>query len=301
MKEDIHLKYLAVNRGDLLWGLAVNSVGSQTIAPGQAYPPSGHPSRYLFSVERGRILNEYQLLYIIRGAGVFRSAHLPSEVPLSAGSLFLLYPGEWHNYHPDPKTGWTEYWIGFNGSHMENWVQNGFFRKERPVINIGLQEAVVNLYEDAITTAMGQESAFQQRLSGMVSHLLGLALFYDRKEVFSQVGDRINRAKMIISEEYRTISPEELASRLCMGYSNFRKVFKDYTGFSPAKYILEVRFSKVKEALTNTAMPVKEIAWDMGFENYDYFFTAFRRTVGMTPVSYRAVTQGTRKRAKTTG
>jgi YesN/AraC family two-component response regulator len=33
----------------------------------------------------------------------------------------------------------------------------------------------------------------------------------------------------------------------------------------------------------------------MGYENEDYFFTAFRRINGMTPAEYRAFTQGKRK------
>jgi AraC-like DNA-binding protein len=80
-----------------------------------------------------------------------------------------------------------------------------------------------------------------------------------------------------------------------MGYSNFRRIFKEYTGFPPAKYIQEVRIGKAKEALTNSSKPVKQIAYEMGYENEDYFFTVFRRVTGMTPVRYRALTQGGKK------
>ena len=104
----------------------------------------------------------------------------------------------------------------------------------------------------------------------------------------------MNRAKIIIGERFRAISPEDVAHDLCMGYSNFRRIFKEYTGLSPAKYIQQVRMGKVKEALTNSNRPVKEIAFEMGNENEDYFFTAFRRLTGMTPQEYRAFTQGRR-------
>ena len=77
-----------------------------------------------------------------------------------------------------------------------------------------------------------------------------------------------------------------------MGYSKFRKIFKEYTGLSPARYIQEVRLAKVKEALTNSNQPVKQIAWEMEFDNYDYSCTAFRRLTGMTPMAYRNMTQG---------
>ncbi len=292
MSDNIHPKYLAINKSDLLWGLAVNSVGSQKIGPGEPYPPTGHPSRYLFTEERGRVLQEYQLLYITEGKGYFRSNTVPHKVPLTRGSLFLLFPGEWHTYRPDPSTGWTEYWIGFNGALMENWDKTGFFTREHPVAQIGLHEDLVALYTEAIQTASEQASGFQQRLMGIVTHLLGDAIYYNRRETFSEINEQINLAKILISEQFRTITAEEVATSLCMGYSNFRKIFKEYTGFSPAKYIQEIRFSKVKEALTNSTLPVKQIAYDMGFDNYDYFFTAFRRVTGMTPTDYRDITQG---------
>ena len=116
-----------------------------------------------------------------------------------------------------------------------------------------------------------------------------------RNETISEVAEKINRAKIIMNEQYRDISPEGVAKQLCMGYSNFRRVFKEYTGFSPAKYIQEVRIGRVKEALTNSVESVKQIAYDAGYENDDYFFTAFRRITGMTPREYRSFTQGKHK------
>lgn len=292
MNDSLHLKYLTIGPNDLLWGTAVNSVGFQEVGPGEPYPPGNHPSRYLFSEERGRVLQEYQLLYIVKGQGRFRSASLPHPVPVPQGSLMLLFPGEWHSYRPLEDTGWKEYWIGFESVQMDAWVRDGFFSKTKPVWQTGLHSDIVELYEDAIKTASAQQAGFQQRLGGIVAHLLGLAWFYGKNTALSEVADQMNRAKILIGENYRTIGPEEVAHQLCMGYSNFRRIFKEYTGLSPAKYIQQVRMGKVKEALTNSNRSVKEIAFGMGYENEDYFFTAFRRLTGMTPQEYRAFTQG---------
>ena len=292
MNDAIHLKYLALSPEDLRWGIAVNSVGFQEVGPGEPYPPSEHPSRYLFSTERGRTLAEYQLLYITRGHGRFRSTQVPDGTLIRPGYLFLLFPGEWHTYRPEPSTGWKEFWIGFNGAMVEEWVKSGFFSREKPVLHVGLHSDIVNLYNDAIHTAAFQQSGFQQCLGGIVAHLMGLARLYQRQETFSEVRDKINQAKIIIGEQYRTIRPEEVASQLYMGYSNFRRIFKEYTGFAPAQYIQEVRLNRIKELLTNTTLPIKEIADECGLENYDYFFTLFRRLTGMTPSDYRNNTQG---------
>ena len=292
----IHLKYLAVNPLDLDWGIAVNSVGMQDIEPGSPYPPSNHPTRYLFSPDRGRILSEYQLLYITEGKGSFSCESLGRNRALNveAGNMFILFPGEWHNYRPLESTGWKEYWIGFNGKSIDALVRNGFFSKSRPILNVSFHEELVDAYNRAVDIAEKQFSGFQQALAGIVGNLLGLAYYYDRNESFieSNTAKMVSRAKMLVADRLTGITPRDLAEELRISYSSFRRIFKEYTGFSPAKYILNMKITQAKEMLTNSSTEIKEIAYTLGFENSDYFFTVFHRLTGQTPLSYRNETQG---------
>ena len=115
------IKYIAQNRRDRDWGLTVCSVGHQRISPGEDYPPRKHNQEYMFDPEQGRILPEYQLLYIVEGKGIFRTGSA-GDMKVAAGDMFIIFPGEWHSYMPDPDTGWNEYWIGFEGVNMDNRV-----------------------------------------------------------------------------------------------------------------------------------------------------------------------------------
>ncbi|NDW09003.1 AraC family transcriptional regulator [Dysgonomonas sp. 520] len=294
MKDSIHIKYLIANEQDLLWGLTVNTVGFQHIEPNSAYPPGNHPTRYLFSTERGRVLNEYQLLYITNGSGTFISDN-SKKVEIREGNMFLLFPGEWHSYKPSKQTGWDEYWIGFQGINIDNRIQNGFFNQNKPVFRVGLREDIVQLYKQAIEVAKEQTTGFQQMLAGIVNHLLGCAYTLDKHFVFEdmQVVNQINKAKIIFLDNFKTdIRPEDVAKQVNMSYSWFRRIFKQYMGFSPSQYLQELRIQKSKELLTNTSITVKEIAFEVGFENPDYFCTAFRKKTGTTPIRYREFTQG---------
>ena len=47
-----------------------------------------------------------------------------------------------------------------------------------------------------------------------------------------------------------------------------------------------------KEMLANTSKSIKEIAFELGYDNKDYFFTVFRKVTGVTPVNYRKQAQG---------
>ena len=69
-------RYLIESEQDALWGLTVSTVGKQRIEPGEPYPPGEHPMRYLFSARRGRVLGEYQLLYLTQGKGTFASVQV---------------------------------------------------------------------------------------------------------------------------------------------------------------------------------------------------------------------------------
>lgn len=294
MEKAIHIKYLIASEHDALWGLTINSVGYQHVEKDSPYPLGIHPTRYLFSTQRGRILDEYQLLYIVQGKGSFLSTS-QKRTKVKEGQMFLLFPGEWHNYKPDQATGWDEYWIGFTGINMDSRVQHGFFSKDKPLFNVGIRNNIVQLYKQAIDIAKKQDTGFQQMLAGIVNNLLGHAYSENKHASFEdmQVVKQINRAKIIMSDNFHTdIALEEIASRVNMSYSWFRRLFKQYTGFSPSQYLIELRLQKGKELLTNTGLTSQEIAFELGFENSDYFCTVFKKKTGVTPIKYREITQG---------
>jgi AraC-like DNA-binding protein len=294
MENAIHNKYLLTTEQDLRWGITVNTVGFQHIEPFQAYPPSNHPTRYLFSADKGRTLDEYQLLYITRGKGEFRSKSC-KKLKVEEGNMFLLFPGEWHSYYPDKSTGWDEYWIGFEGGIIDSLIENGFFNQQYPIFSVGINEQIGQIYEWAIVTAKEQQAGFQQMLAGYVNLLIGYAYSYDRQSKFEdmRIVKNINKAKIIIMENlHAKITPQIIAERLNMSYSWFRRIFKQYMSISPAQYIMEIRIQKSKELLTNTNMSGKEISFETGFDSPDYFCTVFRKKTGFSPLEYRAFTQG---------
>ena len=86
-------KYLLASERDAEWGLTISTVGFEKIGPWESYTTKGHAYGYFFNVEKGRVLEEYQLLYQSEGEGVFQSEH-QKETRIKAGDIFLLFPGE---------------------------------------------------------------------------------------------------------------------------------------------------------------------------------------------------------------
>jgi len=230
------LRYLTISTADEEWGIVVTTVGYQFIPPKGNYPLSRHPEDYNFQPQTGRILNEYQLVYITKGSGYFSSQSCKLQ-KIQSGTMILLFPGEWHSYYPDRDTGWDEYWVGFRGVHIDRRVEKRFFCIEEPLHEIGLSATVVGLYEDILKFASQEKSGYQQMISSIVLHILGTVYYKKRNKAFTNnyVIDKINEARILMKENIEDPqSPEEIAAYLGLGYSWFRRMFNEYTGVSPA-------------------------------------------------------------------
>ncbi|WP_080904444.1 helix-turn-helix domain-containing protein [Parabacteroides sp. Marseille-P3160] len=290
MTTNDRLHYLTISSTDEEWGIVVTTIGHQTISPKETYPPvSLHPDSYNFKPQTGRILNEYQLVYITKGSGYFSSQSCKHQ-KVEAGTILLLFPGEWHSYYPDPATGWEEYWVGFRGPHIDKRVEKGFFQKEESLFHIGLSTTILGLYEDILNYAQNEKTGYQQMISSIVLHILGSVYYKRKKSLFanSMIVDKINEARNLMKNTLQhPLSQEEIAAKLGLGYSWFRRMFKEYTGVSPAQYQLQQRLLRAKELLTTTSMNVSEIAYTLYFENACQFSTFFRKKEGITPSEFR--------------
>ena len=142
-----HFKYLQISPRDKSWGMAVTTAGFQHVHPGETYPLSSHPDGYNFPENKRRVLNEYQLVYITRGSGYFESASC-SRTRIEAGMMFMLFPGEWHTFAPDPATGWDDHWVGFNGSFIDDKIKHGFLTFKNCIFKVGVDERIINTYHE---------------------------------------------------------------------------------------------------------------------------------------------------------
>ena len=230
------------------------------------------------------------MLYNPEGEGIFQSTN-QKPVRLKPGDMFLLFPGEWHTYHPDPKVGWKSYWIGFRGKNMDDRVRAGFLAPTKPIYHVGYSFTLEALYKRAYEAAVEEAAYSQQLMAGIVNHLIGMMYSLERNRELSknqQQVDMISRARMRIRESLESdITIQQIAEELGVSYSNLRKLFKEHTGLSPATYQQELRLLRAKELLSTTELSIKEIAYRLNFESPDYFSAKFKAKMGLKPSEVR--------------
>jgi AraC-like DNA-binding protein len=289
------LKYLTINDEDKNIGINILHTGHNTIHPGDSYPFPGHPSAYNFQWERGRILNEFQINYIIDGEGEFES-QLGGYHSITSGNIIVIFPSEWHRYRPKSNTGWNEYWIGCSGQYLNDLIEKGWLNPVNPILHVGHNEKLLHLYQNMIECATEELPNSQMIMAGLLLQIIGTCgqlMKYRSLNGKANIEQQIKKAKLLLMENHQQpLSPEDVAEKLSMGYSRFRKVFKEYTGMAPGQYQMQQRIIKAKELLMHEQKDIKEIAMEVGFDSNVHFTRVFKEKTGDTPGRYRRKSLG---------
>lgn len=257
------------------------------------YPPQPHPADHYFNWQQGRLLQEFQLLYITRGRGVFESEASGVHM-VNAGDLLILFPNVWHRYSPERESGWDEYWVAFQGQYAQEIINEHGLSPADPLFHPGVQEELLTCYLHALAEARTEAVGYQQVICAQLLQILSSAVAITRRREFegTEILRVIEQAKCLLLERIdQAVNVEELASGLHVSYSWFRRMFRQYTGLSPAQYHLQLRINRACELLRGTTMPVAEVGRNVGFDSSYYFSRIFKEKTSHSPRSYRNLTQ----------
>lgn len=84
----------------------------------------------------------------------------------------------------------------------------------------------------------------------------------------------------------------EMAALVGLGTTAFTEKVKNYTGFSPLNYLINIRISEAIKLLKRTDINITDIALDTGFYSSQHFSTTFKKLTGYTPSQFkRNITQ----------
>lgn len=102
------------------------------------------------------------------------------------------------------------------------------------------------------------------------------------------VDRRLRRAIEFMHDNYgRELALEEIASAAYLSEYHFARLFKQITGVTPHVYLANVRLEHARRLLSETSLPVSEIAIRVGYQSQSHFTKIFKSVTGVTPRLYR--------------
>jgi len=269
--------------------LYLTHAGWERISPGQPYPLP-ESELYSFQYDAGRSLPEFTLCLITEGAGEVTTATDNKRV-LTPGDAFLLLPGQWHRHRPLPDTGWTLFWISFNGHLPHAWLKEGAYRLDgvKPIIeDPALYRAQ---FERVLLSAHRSSATNSSELSwqaiGLISHFLTDPNSESVETL--HLDDEVSKLAIeyIWNHNHNEVSVAKLAKRLKISRRTLERRFRQATGRSLLEEIQSCRVERARRLLLETDIPIKEVVFRAGFTNREQLRLAFAKVFGQSPNAFR--------------
>lgn len=228
--------------------------------------------------------------FTLAGWGSFQVYDQKPQRILPGSGFMAIVPSQHRYFLPKDSPGWTFGWIGIYHPYL--------------LARVTKQVAISGPFIDTPTDSALTASALRL-LRGAIKkdfrdhYAVELALFefvlaYERwaYEADHGANERKRLAEgvrvRILAKLPKPLSVTELAAEHGMTRSHFSHWFRNRTGLTPARFVMEVRIQEASRLLLQTAAPLKQVAAACGFANENHFCRVFRRFQHLSPGSYRS-------------
>ncbi|MFV0290208.1 MAG: AraC family transcriptional regulator [Mangrovibacterium sp.] len=250
---------------------------------------------HIATIHHNQHRDDYYVFMLLEGGSV--NLLLDFEVlELSAGELCFVQPGQVHAALGDfsgvegSLLGVDSFLICSEYKEMLNRVsfkQHGIKLKEETIADL---KACFSILHRRMKIS---NSPDQRILNDLVSSYIGL-IVEDLQKV-AMVSENGQPAvislqfKQILTEKYQTMKrPSDYAQMLNVSPSYLNECVKKMTGSPVSYWIQNENVLQAKRLLFYTNLTVKEIALQLGYEDWAYFTRLFSKVAKLSPTQFRA-------------
>ena len=242
----------------------------------------------VFETVRPLPRGDYQLLYISSG-----KLHLYEEGQeriVTKGNMILFRPGktQFYNIYLEDKP--ETYWVHFTGSEVDTLLDYYEMPKEEYIFFTGTSPDYQWLFRQMIQELQLCRINYEDLLNMNLRHIFLMInrFLKEGTELDSDALDEVDRATHFFNENFnQNICIKDYAAEHAMSESWFNRIFKKVTKMTPMQYILSLRISNAINLLENTNQSIKQISYNVGYDDSLYFSRLFNKSIGMSPSEYR--------------
>ena len=239
----------------------------------------------------------YEACYVLNGKGLYIEGDAIGDV--SEGTLILTTPETKHQLMSE--NGLDLIFIGFelmDTSHA--YIQKLFSNVKRPQIYLLTNKersAAILLWVSLLKLASQENTVFLKNNLDSLAIILFWSLLKDfQKEILAEAPNPVRtptsilvyRAKLyIIKRLSEPITVKHVADHLHISERHLSRMFNQELGQSFTTFIRKERIRKAGILLSESNLPIKEIAEQTGFSSVHYFTNVFSKEMDMPPGQFR--------------
>ena len=259
--------------------------------------PHSHAEHEAFLMDAHR---DDHYVFLLQETGLSKGMIDFHSFTLKENSLLLILPGQVHSYLEAGKD--TSGWFvamdpGLVPDPFRQVLEDPLLSRKPLPLKAGdiamlahVLQLAYTLHEQPGLPVVYSKQAIYSLLTSFVAIVTGL---YDHR---GSGGMEKGPRSQVITQEFRKLlareykrwkSPGEYATALHLSAPYLNEAVKEATGFTVSYWIQQEIFLEAKRLLYHSACTVKEIAYELGFEDHAYFSRLFKKTVGKTPGAFR--------------
>ncbi|GAB2022552.1 AraC family transcriptional regulator [Pseudolactococcus yaeyamensis] len=214
---------------------------------------------------------------------------------IQVGDIFFIDCENYQRYATVSEVPWEMDWIHFNGAQAtqfyEEFIKTGgnvFHTDKYTVLDNPIHLILTQLLNLQKQTNVKTDFQSSILIHELLNELLLQKFHLDFDE--AEIPDYILQIKKHLDEHFKAKMTLEMLEQIF--HINKYQIVKDFTryiGTSPINYYLNHKISYAKDLLRYSDFSIKEIALEIGFDNYAYFSRLFRKKTGLAPKVYRKI------------
>jgi AraC family transcriptional regulator, transcriptional activator of pobA len=237
----------------------------------------------------------YSFLLVEKGEGSMDVDFVNIQLPTA--HVYYLLPGQiHHNIKTNKANAW---YISVNTSLIpKNYRQvfEGNLSMQQP---LGLNAMAFKQFKNIIYLLNDQfngdknSTFYTQLVHSLLDSLLGMyAKIYQRKDTPNKKSSRIfqitQQFKKLLTEKVQIEkSPSFYASELNISETYLNEAVKEITGFTVTYWLMNEIMIEAKRLLIYTQLSIKEISYQLGYDDHTYFSRLFKKQNNYTPTGFR--------------
>ena len=237
---------------------------------------------------------EFIIHFVFSGKGFYSING--NTYPLSAGQMFVIYPGVSVTYGSDATDPWHYAWIGFNGIRADSILRQCGFSPKKLILPSPLQPEIIMDCIDNILDCKALTFADDLRREAWMLMLFSrlidnrTMLRHKHSPESHNYGSNVYMELAVehIKIYYKDgINVSDIAGHIGISRAYLNHVFQKELGISIQKFLIDYRMHKAANLLVSTNDTIKEISRAVGYEDQLAFSKAFKKKFEMSPKNYR--------------